>query len=284
VVGAGGLRVDDGWIDVGGQVLKAGELITIDGGTGEIFIGAVANTSTVAPEAATLLGWARALGIEIGAAQAELSRATFELASADDLIRALLIKGSASPDALADGLLSSPGLVGTVAGHLVDGGLLELHDGAYRLTRDGKAKGHALLAADQTSWGARRAQAALDGFHALDQRMKEAVTAWQLREVDGAQALNDHSDAAYDAKVLDRIAALHEDVVKWLSSLREAPPRLDQYRERLARALARARGGDHRFVASPKVDSYHGVWFELHEELILLAGRTRAEESAAGRA
>jgi pyruvate,orthophosphate dikinase len=114
--------------------------------------------------------------------------------------------------------------------------------------------------------------------------MKEAVTAWQLREVDGAQALNDHSDAAYDAKVLDRIAALHDDVVKWLSSLREAPPRLDHYRQRLDRALARARGGDHPFVASPRVDSYHGVWFELHEELILLAGRTRAEESAAGRA
>ena len=67
VVGAEGLRVDDGWIDVGGQVLKAGELITIDGGTGEIFAGAVANTSTVAPETTTLLGWARELGIELSA-------------------------------------------------------------------------------------------------------------------------------------------------------------------------------------------------------------------------
>ena len=37
-------------------------------------------------------------------------------------------------------------------------------------------------------------------------------------------------------------------------------------------------------VASPRVDSYHGVWFELHEDLILLAGRTRADEVAAGRA
>jgi pyruvate,orthophosphate dikinase len=32
------------------------------------------------------------------------------------------------------------------------------------------------------------------------------------------------------------------------------------------------------------VDSYHGVWFELHEDLIQLSGRTREEESAAGRA
>jgi hypothetical protein len=28
----------------------------------------------------------------------------------------------------------------------------------------------------------------------------------------------------------------------------------------------------------------HGVWFELHEELIRLAGRTRESETAAGRA
>ena len=39
-----------------------------------------------------------------------------------------------------------------------------------------------------------------------------------------------------------------------------------------------------RYVASPRVDSYHSVWFELHEDLILLAGRTRADEVAAGRA
>ena len=114
--------------------------------------------------------------------------------------------------------------------------------------------------------------------------MKEAVTAWQLREEGDARAINDHSDAAYDARVLDRIATLHEDVANWMSSLHDAPPQLDRYRERLANALALARRGDHRFIASPRVDSYHGVWFELHEELILLAGRTRSEEAAAGRA
>jgi pyruvate,orthophosphate dikinase len=273
VVGAEGLRVDDGWIDVGGQVLKAGELITIDGGTGEVFAGAVANTSTVAPEAATLLGWARELGIDLSAPGGESARSarTLEPASADDLIRTLLIKGSA--------LLDKP-----AAGNLVDGGLVELHDGSYRLTNAGRTKGRALLAEDRTRWGDARARAALEDFHAFDQRMKEAVTAWQLRSDGGTQALNDHSDPAYDATVLDHVAALHEDVARWVSSMPEAPPRLDRYLERLARALALAQGGDHRFVASPKVDSYHGVWFELHEELIQLAGRTREEEAAAGRA
>ncbi len=32
------------------------------------------------------------------------------------------------------------------------------------------------------------------------------------------------------------------------------------------------------------IDSYHTVWFELHEELIALSGLTREDEAAAGRA
>ena len=36
----------------------------------------------------------------------------------------------------------------------------------------------------------------------------------------------------------------------------------------------------HDYLASPLVDSYHTVWFELHEELIELAGSTREAEAA----
>jgi pyruvate,orthophosphate dikinase len=56
------------------------------------------------------------------------------------------------------------------------------------------------------------------------------------------------------------------------------------YGSRLARALEQARASDQRFVASPRVDSYHSVWFELHEHLIRLAGRKRSDEADAGRA
>jgi pyruvate,orthophosphate dikinase len=59
---------------------------------------------------------------------------------------------------------------------------------------------------------------------------------------------------------------------------------LSAYGVRLGRAIERAVAGDPRFVASPRVDSYHGVRFELHEDLIQLAGRSRADEVAAGRA
>jgi hypothetical protein len=102
--------------------------------------------------------------------------------------------------------------------------------------------------------------------------------------VDGEQQFNDHTDAAYDRSVLDRLGALHADAVAWLRPLEERLARLAGYRARLERAAAAARNGEQAYVASPRVDSYHTVWFELHEELIQLAGRTRAEEVAAGRA
>ena len=113
--------------------------------------------------------------------------------------------------------------------------------------------------------------------------MKDTVTAWQLRDV-AAQVVNDHTDADYDRAVLDRLAALHADAAAWLTPLEAGCPRLGGYRLRLGRAAEAAQAGDGRFVASPRVDSYHGIWFELHEDLIQLAGRNRADEVAAGRA
>ena len=45
--------------------LAAGERISIDGSSGEVFRGELAGEWQVAPEAATLLEWARELGIEV---------------------------------------------------------------------------------------------------------------------------------------------------------------------------------------------------------------------------
>jgi pyruvate,orthophosphate dikinase len=118
----------------------------------------------------------------------------------------------------------------------------------------------------------------------IDSRMKDTVTAWQMRDTGGEPVYNDHSDSAYDAAVLEQLAAIHTDTVSWIAPLSDRLGRYEAYRLRLDRALARALEGDPKFVASPRVDSYHSVWFELHEDLIRLSGRRRSEEVAAGRA
>jgi pyruvate,orthophosphate dikinase len=56
------------------------------------------------------------------------------------------------------------------------------------------------------------------------------------------------------------------------------------YRTRLTAAAERIAAGDNEYIAAPLVDSYHNIWFELHEDLIRLAGKTREEEVEAGRA
>jgi pyruvate,orthophosphate dikinase len=141
-----------------------------------------------------------------------------------------------------------------------------------------------LRAAERDAWGIDRAIEALDAFGNLDHRTKDVVTAWQLRDDAEGQVVNDHSDAAYDRTVLGRLAAVHADALVLLTPLESGCPRLADYRVRLGRAIEGALGGDHRFVASPRVDSYHGIWFELHEDLIQLAGRSREQEVDAGRA
>jgi pyruvate,orthophosphate dikinase len=105
-----------------------------------------------------------------------------------------------------------------------------------------------------------------------------------MRDIDGLQTLNDHADPAYDARVLANLAILNSDAGRWLSPLVASLARLGTYAARLDRAARLAADGDQRYVASPRVDSYHSVWFELHEDLILLSGRSRAGEVAAGRA
>jgi len=191
------------------------------------------------------------------------------------------VKGYCQPDVLgvALGRSGSEG-VALVEG-LVAAGLAEAGAGSFRLTAAGREAAAALLAADAAAWGVADATAALDAFIVLDRRMKDVVTAWQVK---GPDTLNDHADPGYDAVVIARLGDLHVDVEAWLTPLTARLPRLALYGARLSAAAAAAAAGNGKFIASPRVDSYHGAWFELHEDLIQLAGRTRADEVAAGRA
>jgi len=291
VVGASAVKVGEGTISIGDRVFTAGDMLTIDGGSGEVFAGAVSSSATVVPEATKLLSWAQDLGIEIPASEegGETSEEGGETSeeggpSVDAVVRTLVIKGFVTAEGIASAFFTTEEGANQVLERMTADGLVESSGGMFQLTAEGKTLGRELIIADQESWGVENAIEALDAFLSLDHRTKGIVTAWQMREVDGRQVLNDHSDAAYDASVLAEFGFLHQDAAALLQSLSDGLPRLGFYLERLERAAGLVRGGDHRYIASPRVDSYHGVWFELHEDLILLAGRNRADEVAAGRA
>jgi pyruvate,orthophosphate dikinase len=304
VVGAASVVIGDGAVTLGGRELPAGATITIDGTTGEVFEGEAAGVATLVPEARVLAGWARELGIEVGSGEASGDGAAggglpageagrpdasgdtapggaAEGGSAELALRVLAIKGYCDATGMAVALGCASESAAAIVDRLVSDGLAELSAGSFRLTADGRAVATERLAEDRAAWGAEAAGDALDAFVALDRRMKQVVTAWQMK---AEGVLNDHADPAYDAAVLGRLAELHADVEAWLTPLAAQLPRLARYGDRLRAAAAAAAAGNGKYVASPRVDSYHGVWFELHEDLIVLAGRTRADEVAAGRA
>ena len=106
-------------------------------------------------------------------------------------------------------------------------------------------------------------------FLRVDADFKRLVTQAQL------------SDASTGDVFLE-LAALHEPFRELVSRVADAVPRLVRCGPRFDAALEQLRAGDRRYLASPLVDSYHTLWFEFHEELIQLSGRTRASEEVGG--
>ena len=62
-----------------------------------------------------------------------------------------------------------------------------------------------------------------------------------------------------------------------LDRFAELQPRMSVYGERLDEAYDRVLAGDLGYVSGARIDSYHTVWFELHEDLLRMLGREREE-------
>jgi pyruvate,orthophosphate dikinase len=151
---------------------------------------------------------------------------------------------------------------------------------SFKLSDAGKAEIQRLQAQERDAVDPVEVQAVYDRFCEVNGPFKAVITAWQLR--DGSP--NDHADAAYDADVVARLVALHAQAGPVLADIGRLTPRFARYPARFEAALQRVQDGDPAYIARPITDSYHTIWFELHEDLIALAGLTRADEAAAGRA
>ena len=119
--------------------------------------------------------------------------------------------------------------------------------------------------------------AAHERFEAINRELKALMTAWQTIEIDGESVLNDHSNKDYDDRLIDRLGALHERAEAILRQLAAGLPRLAIYARKLEAALEKAEDDAIEWVSGAKIESYHTVWFELHEDLLRILGRTRQE-------
>lgn len=155
----------------------------------------------------------------------------------------------------------------------------------WLLTPTGRKQGEQHLAAELDATGARpTVESAYGQFLPLNREVLQICTDWQLLGGDSSQALNDHSDADYDASVIARLAAVDDKVHTILGELSSALDRFAGYEPRLSRAIDRIQagpaGGDDwaDWFTRPTIDSYHTVWFELHENLLATLGIERATE------
>jgi hypothetical protein len=187
------------------------------------------------------------------------------------VLQAVRLKGRVSPDDLATTL--GEDVSGTVD-QLIASGLLQ--DGkALRVSPNGRARLDELLTDERRHADQAELSAAHRDFRSVNSEFKALVTDWQLK--DGRP--NDHDDADYDAAVLARLGGVHHRVTPIIAAASAQLPRLRRYAAKLQAALDKVAAGDTAWLSRPLIDSYHTVWFELHEELIQAAGLTRAAEA-----
>jgi hypothetical protein len=199
------------------------------------------------------------------------------------VLHGLRLKGLADAAAIAEGVGLPVADVGARLREVAAEGLVAHRDtpiAGWSLTPPGRAEHSRLVGREVDTAGARPAiEAAYERFRALNPGVLDACSRWQVRDVAGTQVRNDHSDPAYDARVVADLARLHRRVEPLCDDLAGALERYRPYRPRLARAIRKVEAGDRDWFAKPLLPSYHTVWFELHEDLLTTLGLDRTAEA-----
>lgn len=195
------------------------------------------------------------------------------------VLNGVRLKGLASGRVLAD-------LTGLEPAE-IEGALAELAAADLVVERSGRVSGWAAtpagrqehqrrLAFDLRTAGCRRElEESYGAFMELNAELLATCTAWQVRD-DSASRLNDHSDLIYDQQVLKRLAMVDDAIQPTCERIASLMERMALYGSRLAEARRRVEEGQLDWFARPLLDSYHSVWFELHEDFLMTLGFERA--------
>jgi HemN C-terminal domain len=193
------------------------------------------------------------------------------------VLQAVRLKGRVSLADLAATLGEDADDLASTVDRLIESGLL-LDGNALRVSPDGRVRLGELLATEREHIDTAALAGAYAEFRTVNAEFKALVTDWQLK--DGQP--NTHEDRGYDAAVLARLDDVHHRVAPVIDAAAAQLPRLSRYSAKLQAALDNVHAGETAWVSRPLIDSYHTVWFELHEELIVAAGLTREAEAKFG--
>jgi phosphoenolpyruvate-protein kinase (PTS system EI component) len=179
----------------------------------------------------------------------------------------------------AEGFEASLGAVPTsLLDELIEGGHVRHLEarGMYSLLPSGRERQEAMLA-DYADEAVRASLADhYQRFLVLNDQFKQLCTDWQTR----GDEPNDHSDAAYDEACVVRLQELVDATGPILGALASVVPRVERYRHRLDAASRNVVRGDRKQFTGVMCESFHDIWMELHEDLIVLQGIDRVAEGS----
>ena len=192
---------------------------------------------------------------------------------------ALRIKGFAKTDVIAElTALPVPDVEGELVG-LEHRGLAAFREARalWQLTPDGR-KAHAEALAKDVADPLLRDHLGepYPTFLQVNEHFKELCGSWQLK--DGSP--NDHADTAYDRRVIEDLLTVDRNVQPLCHSFAGVMERFSAYGPRLRHTAERVDAGAYDLFTGVMCGSYHDVWMELHEDLILTLGIDRAREGS----
>jgi hypothetical protein len=196
------------------------------------------------------------------------------------VLHGLRLKGFGEPPAIGGVVGLDASVVEDHLGKLQIDELVLRRDGrlaGWSLTPAGRLEQQRLAAEDAAAAGATSAvREGYERFLKLNGRLLGVCTDWQVR----GDVPNDHTHPAYDAEVLERLDEIDAGLVPILDDLAAALDRYRPYAPRFAAARARLAAGELEWFTKPLIDSYHTIWFELHEDLLSTLGIERSQEGA----
>jgi hypothetical protein len=199
------------------------------------------------------------------------------------VLHTLRLKSFVDADVIAAACGRPEAIVNAVLEDLDQRGLVTRRSGricGWSLTTAGRIEGERRLSAELDAAGCREVVVdAYRRFVALNQTFLMACTRWQLRDADGLQLENDHTDVAHDAAVIAELDRVDDAVQPLCRELASALTRFAYYNGRFAVARVRVHAGEHDWFTRPIIDSYHSVWFELHENLLATLNIERSREA-----
>ncbi len=167
---------------------------------------------------------------------------------------------------------------------MLERGLAQFREarGLWMPTAEGKQVAADLVARELKDTGVEEGlREAYPAFLELNEQFKALCGDWQLFPGEGDnRAPNDHSNADYDAAIVARLVALDRLAQGCCVSFADHLTRYGPYGPRLTAARERLEAGDHKQFTGVMCGSYHDVWMELHQDLLLTLGIDRAEEGS----